>query len=139
MATIRFGAGAASIEIGGHWAEQIRQAVDRLAPDLGATLEAEANKIRTDAVRRWPIGKDQIRKGKKLPHSIDLFWSGLRINPPFVEGFVSNSAPWFYYIRSMKGGLNGKSASVELVRKPMRKRAQPLARELADQIRGLLK
>lgn len=137
--TIRYRAGAASIEIGGEWARAIREAVDRLAPELGATLEREANEIRQAAQARWPIGKDQYRKGRILPHSIDLFWSGLRINPPYVEGFIMNRAPWFFYIKSMKNGLNGKSASVELVRKPMRRRATPLARELADQIRGLLK
>jgi hypothetical protein len=95
-------------------------------------LERAADRIGVPAEARWPVGKE---RGK--PHSRDLFERGLRLpRKGVLEAFVRNGASYAYYVRSMKGGLGGKSAFVELLRKPLRTEARMVADELADDLKA---
>lgn len=131
---LTIGRGSMQVQIGGALEASIRRTIDRLAPGLGEVLEAEAQQLRDGAVERWPVGRDRGR-----PHSRDLFTNGLRITDKGVEAFVSNPAPYLYLIKSGKNGLNGKSASVELLRKPLKKAAARAAERCGETLRKLIR
>lgn len=132
-------------------AEQLRRAVYKLAPRVMSRLEGEALKLENKAQVGWPVGVDKAENGKRYtkadreagkpirPHSRALFDYGLRVLPDAVEGFVSNRAPYWTKIKSEKMGLGGKSAVVELLRKPLKKRAPIVAKEIAEDVRALVR
>ena len=148
----QIGRGSAAEVIGsGDLAEQLRRAVYRLAPTVTARIETEAMKLEAHAQERWPVGRDKTEAGKRYtkrdreagkavrPHSKALFDYGLRVLSDGVEGFVSNRAPYWYKIKTKQGGLGGKSASVELLRKPLKKRIPEIAKDLADEVKALVR
>lgn len=146
------GRGSAAEVLGsGTLEQQLRKAVYKIAPRIASTVEKEALKLENYAQVRWPVGADRTLSGKLYtkrdraenqpirPHSKALFDYGLRIATNAIEGYVSNRAAYWYKIKSQKSGLNGKSASVELLRKPLRKRAPEIAKELAADIQALVR
>ena len=132
-------------------AEQLRRAVYKLAPRVIVRIETEALKLENFAQNRWPVGENKAENGKKYtkadrtagkpirPHSKALFDYGLRVLPDAVEGFVSNRAAYWFRIKSKKNDLGGKSAVVELLRKPLRKRVPIVAKEIAEDVRALVR
>jgi hypothetical protein len=136
--TIWLGKGASQVQVDRSVARTIEHVLDVAHKKIADRLARAADRIGVPAEARWPVGRERNR-----PHSADMFERGLRMPKAGVlEGFVQNTAKYAKYIRTMKGGLNGRSAMVELLRKPLKieakKVADDLAPELAAQIERLL-
>lgn len=106
--------------------EDLRAAVDAFAPGLRATLEAEARRVLTEARARWPVATGASRDG--LVAGVEVQRGGLR-------GFVRNQVGHAVYVKSWKNGLAGRSAMVELLRKPVAEAAPRLAARLGELFR----
>lgn len=114
----------------------IQKMVDRvireLAPTVAPILDRAAAELEAGAVAAWPVGRERGR-----PHSRDLFEEGLRFGgQDTIEAFVRNKADYAFFIkfkkRNLASGLGGKSASVELLRKPLKAIAPRVAKEVAE-------
>jgi hypothetical protein len=83
-------------------------------------LEQNAREVFDEARARWPVATGASRDG--------LYW-GVQVAPDLssMRGFVADEVPHAIYVRSYKGGLGGKYAMVELLRKPVFERAQAVA------------
>ena len=106
--------------------ELVRAAVDRVAPGAVDLIEDETRAIFDSARERWPVGPD---KDYRPGHSRDaLAWEVLIEGGTTIRGRVTNSAPWSKYIKPK--GLRGRSAFVELLRKPLRARRKVIVQAL---------
>jgi len=119
-------------------AEILREALPSVVP----RLEREAEAIKTEAVKAWPVqdrtkGRASQRARKGEPHSRDLFNVETVVGPTYVEIRLVNAAPYIYYIKSGQNGLGFKHAWTQLIRTPARKRAKVLAEELRDDVTKL--
>lgn len=90
-----------------------------------------------------PAGAEETRTTKGKPrreHSADLFEVGLRVpDEDRVISEVLNPAKYLFVIKSDQHGLGGKSAFVELLRKPGRAMARPLAEKIVVALAKLAK
>ena len=131
---IRFGR-KLQVELSDDIARMVRHVLDRVAPKVVERVEDQIRDIESEALARWPVGREQGR-----PHSRDTFTRGVDLpDMDTVRGYIGNSAAYLYYIKSYRNGLNGKSASVELIRKPMRDAAEELAKLMAEDVAKLIK
>jgi hypothetical protein len=99
--------------------------VDRASPGVREALTTAARQVVSDARERWPVSRREDRV-----HSRDLFEVSEQFSATQFRAVVSNSAPYAYFIRSMKNGLGGGSPWQILARRP----ALALAPRLALQI-----
>ena len=130
---IRLRHGNAIVDVGGAIERTIRDTIERLAPTLAKRLEDEVEELRADAEGQWPVSRRD-----KL-HSRAMFVHGLRIDGDTLSAYVRNNAEWAVYIKSYQNGLNGRSAVVELLRKPLKAAAGDVARDCAEEIRKLVR
>lgn len=103
-----------------------------LVDQLGGTVE----KLWSDARERWPVG----REGANPFHSRDGLERGVEVDPARGEVRASlwNRAKWWVYVKSFQNGLGGKSAFLELGRKPARDAVRPLLIRVSEQTRAAL-
>ncbi len=103
---------------------QLSKVLEQLAPGARAVLEANAREVFEAAKARWPVATGESRDG--------LYW-GVQVTPDLssMRGFVADDVDHAIYVKSFKGGLGGKYAMVELLRKPVFERAQAVADSVA--------
>lgn len=131
--SIRVGKGGSSIEMSSGLEDMVRRVLNESAPKVIETLERETAELRASAEASWPVGPDRGRRA----HSRDLFDHGIRLpDGTTIEGFVSNSADYAWYIRTSRNGVNG-NAFQKLVRRPARKMGKRIAEDLADELAAL--
>jgi len=118
------GQGGIRAEVSNGLAEQLSAVIEKLAPGARQALEDNARAVYDDARARWPVATGESRDG--------LYW-GVQVAPDLssVRGFVADEVPHAIYVKSYKNGLAGKSAMVELLRKPVAARAQRVADSVA--------
>jgi hypothetical protein len=105
----------------------MRRALDDVAPGVLDRLEATVTRVVDDARSRWPVRTGRSRDGLEAHVTIAPGQTSIR-------GTVANAVDYAVYVRSGQRGLGGKSAVVELLRKPLRAAARELAVELADTV-----
>lgn len=115
--------------------------IEKVAPRVAALVRSEVERIKRDAVAGWPVGRERGR-----PHSRDMFETTLVLevdgNRYAVVGAVRNRATnkegeaYWRFIKA--NNLYGKSAIVELVRKPMSKARDRIELLLATEIPEVL-
>jgi len=126
----RIGSGSLSFVIEDRTEELVRAAVERAAPGAARVIEDEIGAIYESARARWPVGPEKReRKGR---HSRDELVQELVVERDRIRGRIFNTAPWAKYIKPK--GLKGKSAFVELLRKPLRARRDAVVRLLGQSI-----
>lgn len=106
----------------------VRDALEKVAPGVLGIVEDETQAVYDHARKRWPIGPDKPeRKGR---HSRDELYHEVVIDTArgIIRGRVWNEAPWSRYIKPK--GLRGKSAFVELLRKPLQSRQADIVTKL---------
>lgn len=155
------GRGAAALEVSGELSRAIEQVIRQLAPTVVATVEQAIETLALQAEEQWPRGDDKTRlrevvasdgsisyrapRNKKQPyHSQDRFFYGIRYVKDGIEGYIDNDAVnirgqrYWFFIRS---GPEGRKYSPlqRYIRAPLRKRAQELAVELADDLKQLIR
>lgn len=112
--------------------ELARRAVSRVAPGVLVRIDAAVDEVIADATARWPVATGRSKAG--LVAYTSILPAGDRI-----QGTVMNPVEYAIYVKSSKNGLGGRSAVVELLRKPIRARAAQLAGELGTTVRTALK
>ena len=132
MRRLTFGQGSVRIEMDAGLEELARRAVSQVAPGVLERIDAAVDQVLEDAQRRWPVKTGRSRDGLAAYTSIAP--AGDRI-----QGTVMNPVDYAVYVKSRKGGLEGRSAVVELLRKPLRARASQLADELGTTVAESLK
>lgn len=129
MGKILFGRGKTRIVMDDVLAQLTRNAIERLAPGALAKVEAARDRILHGAIDRSPV---------KTGHFRSQFEGTLVVSPDYsvIRASVYNFAK---YARWVKGkNLGGKSAFVELLRKPLKAEVKRLVLELpADAVRAL--
>ena len=138
------GRGSASLEVSGELTRMVEKVIRELAPTVVDALEREVEALTLSAAAQWPVGDDKegrYAKNKDQPyHSADRFFTGIRFVGDGIEAFIDNDAVnrkgqrYFYYIKS-----GGVSPLQVLIRKPLKKISLELAKELADDIRKLVR
>lgn len=125
---LKYGSGGNSLTLSGDLAASIEKALKNAVPKAVKLLEDGTTELEAGAVAGWPVGRD--RRGRK--HSRDLFEASIRLpDLETVDGVVENKAPYAFFIKSGQRGLGFKSASVVLLRRPAKKVAENIAKELA--------
>ena len=138
---IRVKSGNTTATVDDQLARSIEHTLKALAPDTTREIEKAIERIYQEAYKDWPQryhkSKSQNSKGK-LERGITL-----DISTGEIYGYVRNTAE---YAWAIKVGKNtkidlplGARVSNELLWKPMRKLANPLAKIIAEEITRLLK
>ena len=106
----------------------VRDAIEKVAPGVLELVESETKAVYDGAKSRWPVGPD--KRDRKGRHSKFELYHEVVIDTTkgLIRGRVWNEAPWSRYIKPK--GLKGKSAFVELLRKPLQKRARVFVQQL---------
>jgi len=133
MSTV-YGSGSATVEVEDRTPELVRAVVDRVAPGALDLIRVEVRRIHASAHSRWPVGRE--RKDRTYHSREALGWEVRIDNLETLRGRVFNTAPWSRYIKPK--GLKGKSAFVELLRKPLRERADHIVMQLGSLVRDEL-
>lgn len=137
---IYVGNGSIKVELDTHSAERARRLVDQIAPGVREALEREAKAVYDHAREEWPVRTGVSRDG--------LRW-GVVVSPDLssITGRVWDDVSYAKYVKARSarssyraaGGapvglssIAGKSAFVELLRKPITARTKPLMVELAQ-------
>lgn len=126
--------GAASVEVSADLQRHVDDTLRRLAPRTMARLGDTVEELLRYARSRWPVRR--YRSGQtRQPHSRDMLSTSVWLHSmDEVRARVHNAAPYAYYIRSMQAGLGGRSAYVELIRRPGEAAGEALADELAQEL-----
>lgn len=103
--------------------EDLRAAVDAFAPGLRQALEDEARRVLDAARARWPVATGVSRDG---------LVAGVEARGGALRGFVRNAVAHAIYVKSWKNGLGGRSAMVELLRKPVAEATPRLVERLGS-------
>lgn len=125
MATLRYGSARASIEISDTMEQLYRRSLDELAPGLLGTIETSLDAAFDAAVSAWPVKTGRSKAGLTKQVRIEG-------DKTSILGTITDAVPYAKYIKARK--LGGKSAFVELLRKPMKERASALAQVLGPLI-----
>lgn len=125
MSRSTMGTGSLTSVVDDRTRELVRAAVERVAPGALDIIERETRKIYDNAHAKWPIGP---HKAYRPGHSRDMLYWEVLIDGAVIRGRVWCTAEWSKYIKPK--GLRGKSAFVELLRKPLRAARAPLTAEL---------
>lgn len=128
MSVLKVGRGRSEITITGTIAADLtRQIRDTLGP-VGALLEREAARILRDEIRpNWPV---------KTGDSLDGWSTALRVQPGtfIAEAVLFNPHVYVRYIKSgkrgEKRGFRIRSPLIEHVRRPVRRAAKRVKREI---------
>jgi len=125
MATLRYGTARATIEMSDAMEQLYRRAIDQLAPGLLSTVEDALDDVFESAESSWPVKTGRSKAGLRKQVRIEQGGGA-------IVGSITDAIPYAKYIKAKK--LGGKSAFVELLRKPMQERAKALASVLSTQI-----
>lgn len=120
-------------------ASSVEKALLSLAPGTTRLIESEMERIYKSAREDWPVRKKGSKRSRdKLQYGIDL-----DISNGSIYGFVKNSAE---YAWAIKVGVEsdsilplGARVSNELLWKPTKRLADPIAKQIAQEIETLLK
>ena len=140
MSSIRYGKGRSSIEITGELKQFVEQAIRSANPEITEAMEDLLEEVQGKARREWPVRR--LRSGAVDPKGEDSrnqIEIGFRIIPPnTLEGFILNSAPYAWAIksgeRSQTSVPKGKRVADVLLWKPLRTKADKMAKEIANRI-----
>lgn len=102
----------------------MRRAIEKVRPGLVARLEREGDEVLADALVEWPRvsgrSADSLKRVTRL------------VGRDVVKVSIVSDVDYVVYIKPKKWYAN-RSAVVELLRKPIRKRAGRLAEQLAEE------
>ena len=140
MPVIRYGKGRSSIELTGEIKKFVEQAIRSANPEITEAMEEVLEEVQGKARREWP--QRRLRSGALDPKGEDSrsqIEIGFRIVPPnTLEGFILNSAPYAWAIksgeRSKTSVPTGKRGADVLLWKPIRTKADKLAKEIANKL-----
>ena len=140
---ITFGTGRAQIRVSGSAFDVARRVLETAAPRTTAELDRATTKLAAEAKSRWPFGPPHphYKSGKRKKHSKYQIEHGIRIEDGgrVVVGFVRNVAYWAYYIKwgpkQSFGFRRGARVALDLIYRPGRKEAKPLAAAIAADLR----
>lgn len=138
---IRVKSGDTTAEISNELANSIERALKELAPESLQVIENAIDQIYEEARKEWPVRYHKKRskdsKGK-LERGITL-----DVSDGSIYGYIRNSAEYAWAIKVGKNTrINlplGARVSNELLWKPLRKQADPIAKAVADEIEKQLK
>ena len=138
---LRYGKGHGSLEITGDLKRLIFKALQSSDDIMFDIIKEELDAIEANAKANWPVRQEQFGKSK---NSRSRFKKGIRLIPPNeVEGFIRNTAPYAYAIKTGSGSSGnveeGKRPAEELVFKPAEKAAQKIAQKIADDLMAKLR
>lgn len=142
MGRLRYTEGSISIEMDETLERFVERAVDQLYPGLIDQLDAAAKDVYRQARREWPVGPERrhlaIRRTDGPYHSADRLHHEIVVDGAIhtVTARVWTSAPWAIYIKSPLQLY--RSAVVELMRKPMRKKRSEVADWIVDHAPDIL-
>jgi hypothetical protein len=124
MANLRYGTGGLRVTMSDELDQLYRRAIERVAPGVLRRIEDATADVFNAARAEWPV---------KTGRSRDALEHHVTVSPDqtSVRGSITNPVKYARYIRAKK--LDGKSAFVELLRKPLRARAADLAEVLATE------
>lgn len=140
MQSIRYGKGRSSVEITGELRKFVEQAIRSANPEITEAMEDLLEEVQGKARREWPVRR--LRSGaidSRSQDSKNQIEIGFRIIPPnTLEGFILNSAPYAWAIksgdRSVTSVPKGKRVADILLWKPIRTKADKLGKEIANRI-----
>lgn len=128
---LTFGSGGTRITMDDTLDRIYRRAIERVAPGLLTRVELAIAEVYDEARQQWPVRTGRSRDG--LQRHVTIAPDGARI-----VGSITNDVDYSRFIKARK--LGGRSAFVELLRKPLRRRADELstvlARQAASSLRG---
>lgn len=131
MAKLTYGSGGTRITMDDTLERIYRRAIEKVAPGILTRMEMVIAEVYDEARQQWPVRTGRSRDG--LQRWVTVTPDGMRI-----VGSITNDVDYARYIKAKK--LGGRSAFVELLRKPLRKRADDLstvlARQAATSLRG---
>lgn len=129
MARLTLGSGSVSVTIDDGFSDLLRRALDHTIPGIVDRLEATADRIYYDAYNRWPVktGTSRAALGREVQIAPD--YSSIRAR-------VYDTAPYAKYIKPKD--LGGKSAFVELLRRPTEAAGAELVADIRDVIEQTL-
>jgi hypothetical protein len=129
MGRLRFGTGGVRVVMDDTLDQLYRRAIERVAPGVLRRIEDATADVYASARAAWPVKTGRSRDG--LEHHVTV-----SPDQTSVRGSITNPVKYARYIKAKK--LDGKSAFVELLRKPLRARAADLAEVLAmEAVTGL--
>jgi hypothetical protein len=122
------GTGGVRAEVDTPFGDDVGRLIDRVIPGAREVLQRNADEVLAEARARWPVDTGASRDG---------LHGGVQVAPDLssIRGFVANSVPHAIYVMSWKGGLGGRSAMVELLRKPMNARTSAVVTEVGGAIK----
>ena len=137
--TIKVKSGSTTAELKGDLAKSIEKTLKTLAPESLAVIEKSINTIFDEAKSQWPRRKFKSQDSKsKLKKGITL-----DVSTGEIFGFISNDAPYAWAIKVGKETRIdlplGARVSNELLWKPLKKQADPIAKVIAKEIERALK
>lgn len=132
MRRLTFGQGSVRIEMDAKLEELARRAVSQVAPGVLERIDQAVDQVLEEAEARWPVKTGRSKAGLAA-------YTSIAPGGACVQGTVMNPVDYAVYVKSRKGGLGGRSAVVELLRKPLRAQAAQLAGELGTTVAESLK
>jgi hypothetical protein len=117
------GTGSIRAEVTDGLRDELRALVDKIAPGIRDVLERESAAVLAAAEARWPVASGESKAG---------LYGGVQVAPDLssIRGFLANNVGYSVYVKSFKGGLGGRSAVVELLRKPITARTRQVTAEI---------
>lgn len=129
MSRVVYGTPSAFVVVEDDLERLIRDTVDSVAPGVVALMEAATYEIWQGARAQWPEGPNKPERNGR--HSRDELYRDVLVSPDgAVRGRVWCTAEWARYIKPK--GLKGKTAFVELLRKPAVKMGARLVAEVEN-------
>lgn len=125
MGRFRVGTGSIQAEVDVDTEALLRDVVDRSAPGVREALERAASDVYESARARWPVRTGRSRDGLEWVIVVAPDLSSIRAS-------VINDVEYARYIKARN--LQGKSAFVELLQKPIRARTDKLVSEIGPVI-----
>ena len=131
--TIKYGKGRNSVELTGEIRDWVDKAIRAAQPQAIAAIEQALEGVQDHARADWPV------RAKNSKDSRGLIKIGLRVLPSSVEGFIENRAPYAWAIkagrRSTTSVQPGKRIAVALIWRPLKAKADGVAKEIARRIK----
>lgn len=124
---IRYREGSVTVTVDGEVARWVDAVLRSAGRDVLGAIEVEVNNVHRVAVDRWPVRSGRSRDGLRTALTLDRTRGR-------IEGAVLALVPYSIYVKSYKGGLQGKSAWQVLVRGPMNLAKKRLTASLGDVI-----
>ena len=124
---------------GGNIEKMIQKALldhlEKAHPIMIKTIKKEINRVEKEAKKNWPIRQEKYGESKG---SKEKFVKGLQVSKTAVEGFIENTAPYAYAIKSGRESNTtvrpGKRVADALIIDPLKKAAKKAAKEIGDKI-----